>query len=244
MTTLPISMDQLHDLWGAGFTIAPRPRDPFEIDPKLIPRGMTYQWNRECGGYLPNDWRPVPNARHPGLFAPWGTGGDVEVGGLFLCERPEQITRRSREQETTKAKQLIDDWAMKAAADGITGSVCVGTQTAEGKLDALTSIEIGPGEMDVTKVVEIGSTKTIETTVGVPTDMFPYMNEVFRERDRLEAELVRKDRTLVPGPIADKFYAAIEADKAAPWWPTLRAILLPIAVENVRAELKKEKADD
>jgi hypothetical protein len=219
----------IHDLWGEGFTIVKRPADPFEIDPRLIPRGMTYQWNTEPGPIAGDagTWRSVQHSRHPGVFAPWGTNGNIEVGGLYLCERPEEIARRANEQATTKAKQQIDDWAARAGAVGLVGEVKVG-----GEVRAAVGGEFEKGQ------IFRNDTKTIETTVGVPGDMFPYMNEVFRERDRLEAEVVRKDRTLVPGPIADKFYEAIEANArdGTPfqWWPTLRAILLPIAVENVR----------
>lgn len=246
-----LTADQLHDLWGAGFTIVQRPVDPFEIDPKLIPRGMSYQWNpidllRDPGQCRPDGWTAVPYSRHEGVFAPWGTPGNIEVGGLQLCEKTKAEVEHNLERTRARSEQLVQDWATKAATEGITGSVRVGTQSVEGKLDTLNQLDIGAaaGMEPIKDFVEIPRTRTIETTVGVPPEMSPHLKAIFEERDRLEADVVRKNRTLKPGPIADKFYAAVEADKGAPWWPTLRAILLPIAVDNVRAALKKEKTDD
>jgi len=67
--------------------------------------------------------------------------------------------------------------------------------------------------------------------------MTPYMGQIFAERDRLKEEILLPDRNLKPGAIADKFYRAIDHNPEAPWWPTLHAILLPIAIENVRRSL-------
>lgn len=234
LVTEILTTDQLNELWRCGYTITRRQNDPFEIDPKLIPRGMSYQWNSVTlnGKDLPEGWTPVPFSRHEGVFAPWGTPGDAHIGALVLVEKARDEVEHNLARAQTKAHQLVDDWATKAAALGMSGSVRVGTQTVEGKLDTLKEIEVKPGS-----VVEIPRTRTIETTVEIPKDMQTpdLLQAIFKERDRLEGEVVRKNRTLKPGPIADKFYAAIDADKGAPWWPTLRAILLPIAVENVRS---------
>jgi hypothetical protein len=242
----------IQDLWGAGFTIVRRGSDPFEIDQRLIPRGMSYQWNPinpDGGVKVAADpgWRPVPYSRHEGVFAPWGTPGDIEIGGLKLCERALAEVEIARKAPREAAARMVDDWAAKAAADGITGSVRVATQLQPGKLDAVEQLNFGGDGEDLVPladVVEVSKTRTIETTVGIPPDMGPHVLAIFQERDRLETEVVRKDRTLAPGPIADKFYAAVEADPGAPWWPTLRAILLPIAADNVRANLKKGTNDD
>jgi len=232
-----LTTDQLHDLWGAGYTIALRGHDPYDIPLNLIPRGMSYQWNPIQPDADVKEvaigWAAVPYSRHEGVFAPWGTPGDIECGGLRLCEKPtEDVIRRQRRAVENQAR----DWEVRAADLGLTGAVRIGTQTEINKLDTFEERQIGtntPGE------IIRAETKTIETTVRLPSDMIPHMGLIFDERDRLEAEVVRKDRTLAPGDIADKFYAAIDADKAAPWWPTLRAILLPIAVENVRKTLKE-----
>lgn len=245
LVTEILTYDQLHDLWGAGFTIVRRNADPYEIDPKLIPRGMAYQWNPISGYDVASDshpfgWKSVPYSRHEGVFAPWGTSGVIQRGGLELCERPKAEVDHQLERSRTKALQNVDDWVAKNGALGFTGSVKVGTQTKPGQLDTLEERNVGsdaPGDF-----VQIGSTKTIETIVAIPKDMTPHIAAIFKERDRLEEGIVRKDRTLAPGPIADKFYEAVAANErdGTPfqWWPTLRAILLPIAVDNVRLALR------
>jgi hypothetical protein len=225
-----VSRDLLHDLWGAGYTIVARPRDPFEIDPKLIPRGMAYQWcpidlARDPGSERPGGWQPVPYARHEGVFAPWGTPGDVQIGQLELCERPAEMVVAVLGAAQAQAQQNVADWAKRAGAAGLTGEVKVGeTHTLVGASGPDPYLR--------------NDTKTIETTTAIPADMLGHLKAIFQERDRLEAEVVRKDRTLAPGPIADKFYAAVEANPGAPWWPT------PLAVDNVRANLKKEPTDE
>lgn len=243
LVTAIISYNDLHDLWGAGYTIVKRGHDPFEIDPKLIPKGMSYQWNPIKGDtpdvMHPEGWNPVPYSRHEGVFAPWGTTGFITRDGLALGEKPQVVVDLHRGAAKAAAAKLVDDWAAKAAADGISGTVTVATQTVEGKLDSIEHRDVG--DVDA---IQIGATKTIETVVAIPRDMIPHMSAIFAERDRLEAEVVRKDRTLAPGAIADKFYTAIDADRGAPWWSTLRAIILPIAIENVRANLKKDSTDE
>lgn len=235
-----LTADQLHDLWGAGYTVVRRPVDPLEIDPKLIPAGMSYQWNDPRNAN--EGWREVPYSRHEGIFAPWGTPGSIEVGRLYLCERPRVEVEFKREQARTRAQQQVDDWATKNAAEGFTGSVRTAVQTKLGELDSDEMRPIGEA------VYANPATKSLETTVEIPRDMTSHIASIFKERDRLEAEVVRKDRTLAPGPIADKFYAAVKAKERdgtlVQWWPTLRAILLQIAVDNVRAALKEGKTDE
>lgn len=255
LVTEILTADQLHELWGCGFTIVRRGADPFEIDPKLIPAGRAYQWNpiKSDGPDVvaSEGWTPVPYSRHEGVFAPWGTPGDIQIRGMQLVEKAKDEVKGDLARTQAKALQNVEDWHTKAAALGFTGSVQVGadsvrvgTQTVEGKLDSLSEIdrdEVAWGLLRsrerLRDAVARFQTKTIETTVGIPREMTPYIASIFKERDRLEAEVVRKDRTLVPGPIADKFYATIEVQDGAQWWPTLRAILLPIAIENVRAAL-------
>ena len=218
----------IEDLWSEGYTLVRRQSDPFEIDARLIPRGRSYQWNSSPGNrpgtsecVNPLGWVSVPWSRHPGVFAPWTYNGDdpIMVQGLYLCERPEAEVKDARAEVSRKVRQQVVDWGARAAGDGISGSVSIG----------------GVG-MDVGPAAEQFKTqgKTIETTVNVPMEMFPYMDEVFAERDRLKDEIVQPDRTLKPGKIADRFYAEIEADPGAPWWHTLLAILLPLAVDRVR----------
>lgn len=234
---------QIASLWRAGFTIAKRQSDPFEIDPKLIPRGMAYQWN-DTGRENPG-WREVPFNRHPGVFGPWDAQGSVEIGNLYLCERPKADVDKAADEAHAKAYQNVTDWISNQGGAGFTGSVVIGGQTRLGVLDSIKELNVG--DVEVSKdgdMAQVGATKTIETIVAIPRDMIQYVADIFKERDRLEAEVVRKDRTLVPGPIADKFYATIEVQDGAQWWPTLRAILLPIAIDNVREALKKETTDE
>lgn len=243
--------DMLHDLWGMGFTITRRQNDPFEIDPKLIPRGMSYQWNIEPGyplrpgtadsdvnAFIPTGaWRAVPYSRHEGIFAPWGTVGYIEVGGLFLCEREAHVVESAKRQSTSRAKQQVEDWAQKVGAQGFAGGVRTLEQNG-GEAQQVQERVVGNPHPEI---FERQTTKTIETTVHIPRDMTPYIDRIFTERDRLEAEVVRPDRTLAPGPVADAFNAALEANERDgtdfQWWPTLRAILLPIAVDNVRDQM-------
>jgi len=237
-----LTTDQIHDLWGAGYTIVRRPADPFEIDKKLIPHGMSYQWN-EAEAKLPG-WKPVPFSRHEGVFAPYGCSGDIFVGGLSLCEKARAEVEVELKRNAARAQQNVEDWATRTGAQGITGGARVVAQDSDGRFEIVKETYIGKKPVLAGDAVVLESNKTIETTVGIPRDMTPHIASIFKERDRLEAEVVRKDRTLAPGPIADKFYAAVDADKGAPWWPTLRAILLPIAVDNVRASLKKDETND
>jgi hypothetical protein len=247
LVTEILTYDQLHDLWGAGYTIVRRPVDRYEVDQKLVPAGKVYQWNPVKSDGLdvkqPEGWTPVPYSRHEGVFAPWGMPGNIEFGGLALCEKDKEQAEEFHRASHAKAHQNVEDWLNKTGAS-FSGGVTVGADTkVVGDKDLarkISGIEISEdGEM-----AQVGATKTIETIVRIPGDMTPHIAAIFAERDRLEAEVVRKDRTLVPGPIADKFYEAIDANKGAPWWPTLRAILLPIAVDNVRASLKKEPTDE
>lgn len=242
-----LTYDQIQDLWGAGYTITRRNRDPFEIDPKLIPHGVSYQWNPiqnvDPNVKQPEGWTPVPFSRHEGVFAPWGMAGDIYRDGLHLCEKPKEMVDAARAEQVKRAGRQVDDWAAKTASHGITGEVNVGGQNRQ----------IGNPSPTPPGAVILDGTKTIETIVAIPREMTPHIASIFKERDRLEAEVVRKDRTLVPGPIADKFHEAIVANErdttAFQWWPTLRAILLPIAVENVRNAMKaagaaEEKTDE
>lgn len=228
-----LDTDQIHDLWGAGFTIVPRARDVFDALPKeKWPPGISYQWlpiKPDAGVKVFADgWSAVPYSRHEGIFGPYGTPGDVEHGGLKLCQKRTEQVELARNAARNAPQQQIDDWTERVAGAGITGHVRVGFEDGAKRLDQMSGAELQRDDV-----------RMIETTVHIPRDMTPYFGQIFAERDRLEGELVQPDRTLKPGPIADKFYAAIDADKGAPWWPTLHAIMLPIAIDNVRKTLKE-----
>lgn len=228
-----LTTDQIHDLWGAGYTILPRNRhpDPFFVPQEMVPRGRSYQWwhlvhdkfhfERRNSG-----WAAVPASRHDGYFMPFGHVGDIEVNGLGLFEKSWFEVDQEQTKNTAAALELIEEWRKKTGAL-FSGDIKVGSEK--------TFI----GEHVATFARDDG-TKTIETTTAIPKDMVPHMSAIFDERDRLRNEIVLPDRSLKSGDIADQFYIAIDADKSLPWWPTLHAILLPIAIENVRKSLKEE----
>lgn len=102
----------IQELWGYGYTILPRRGgDPFEFDQKIVPRGMAYQWN--VIGEPLSSWCPVPASRHPGLFVPVGTNGDIEVSRMVLVERPKAMVDDANAAMVAKAHKNIDDWVQK-----------------------------------------------------------------------------------------------------------------------------------
>jgi len=225
-----ITEDAIQDLWGIGYTIVKRAGgDPFEVPPQMVPQTRKYQWwhlvhdkfhfeRRE--GAVPPGWAPVPAARHDGYFMPFGHNGDIEVGGLGLFEKSKYEVDLELGENVKAAHKQVADWVDK------TGAQFYGSVNVDG-----AKMAVGEETRDV---YAISKSKTLETTVMIPKDMTLYMGQIFAERDRLKEEMVLPDRTLKPGALADKFYDAVDKDKGAPWWPTLHAILLPIAIQNVR----------
>lgn len=232
-----ITQDQIQDLWGIGFTVVSRYRgpDPFFVPPTMVPQGRSYQWwhlihdrvhfhrPMQADGQGSSGWAPVPASRHDGYFMPFGHVGDIEVGGLGLFEKPKFEVDQERRAQIDAAKAQTDNWITKTGAD-FSGHVKVGDQKM-----VLGEVPMGLVNPD---------TKTIETTVAIPKNMVPYISLIFKERDALKAEVVNKDRSLKPGKVAERFYAEIEANPEAPWWPTLHAILLPLAIDRVRAQIE------
>ena len=231
-----VTRDQIQDLWGIGYTIVKRARhvDPFHVPPEMVPQGRSYQWwhlVQDQSLYQHTGWAAVPASRHDGYFMPFGHVGPIEVGGLGLFEKPKFEVDQERAAQIAAAKKQTEDWAKQVEKDGLSGSFSIGgTEITVGKPMS------APDE----------KTKTINTTVGVPTDMFPHMNEVFAERDRLYAELQAE----WGGPqcynqqqadVMKKYNNAMAADPAAPKGPTLNALLLPYAVANVRAGIEAAK---
>jgi len=231
-----ITEDAIQDLWGIGYTIVKRTTgDPFEVPQQMVPQTRKYQWwhlvhdamhFRRLAGCAPSGWAPVPASRHDGYFMPFGHKGDIEVGGLGLFEKSKYEVDKELNENVAVAHKQVADWIDKTGTE-FSGSVNVG------------GAKMAVGE-EARDVYATSKSKTLETTVMIPRDMTPYMGQIFAERDRLKEEVVLPDRTLNPGAIADKFYDAVDKDKAAPWWPTLHAILLPIAIENVRKQITKE----
>ncbi len=229
-----VSREIIDDLWGAGYTILPRKRhpDPFFVPPEMVPATRSYQWwhlvhDRGFFGGT-SGWSAVPASRHDGYFMPAGHVGDIEVSGLGLFEKPKFEVDAERRQQPSAVEKQVTDWIDKNAAFGISGSVSFGDQTATVG-DPNEAKKFAPFVTDA---------KTVETTVKIPKDMLAYVPQIFEERDKLVSEVVNPDRSLKPGKIADRFYAVVDADKSAPWWPTLYAILLPLAIDRVREMIK------
>jgi hypothetical protein len=95
--------------------------DQFVIPDNLAPDGWAYQWNTvsvfnnrdvvvgqgmrmyEAG------WRAVPAERHPGMFVPVGTKGEIVRDGMRLEERPLILNEEAKDEEERAARQLVSD---------------------------------------------------------------------------------------------------------------------------------------
>lgn len=172
-----IGRDSIDELWGEGFTVVPR-ISALEFPEHIVPRGMAYQWNAKSVfgdktivsiGETPQGWSPVPASRHPGMFAPYGYEGNIETGGLILCERPKEDVEASRADQGKQAEKLIDDWAKKYGGDGVTGTVRVGYDESA-------------------KHQSVGEIEHIHQT-KIPRELMPYISEIFAERDHLLADV-------------------------------------------------------
>lgn len=88
---------------GERLTRRRRTQDPFYVDPRVIPQGMSYEWKRQSIfgqpdnehwiGLRENHWKPVPAERHPEL----AVAGEsvIKRGGTVLCERPKYLTEEA-----------------------------------------------------------------------------------------------------------------------------------------------------
>jgi hypothetical protein len=106
--------------------------DPYEIPEHLIPKGWRYQWNAisvvgnkdvvmdQSMTMFENGWRPVPAQRHPGVFVPHGTTGEIVRGGQRLEERPTALCLEAQAEDNRTARQLIADRndSVKRITDG------------------------------------------------------------------------------------------------------------------------------
>jgi hypothetical protein len=222
-----ISRELIDDLWGVGYTILPRARhpDPFFVPPELIPWGRSYQWfdlkhdkfhfMNENGEYSLG-WSPVQADRHDGYFMPAGFIGDIEVNGLGLFEKPKFEVDAEHAANAAKAKQQVTDWAEKNSSL-FEGHASVGAERTE-----------------------IGATKTIENTTKIPHELTPYIAQIFEERDRLANDYVYKQDRSEVTQFERQYMKAMKEDPDAPRWPTLHAIILPTAIENIRKRIAEE----
>jgi len=219
-----ISQEIITELWASGFTLTRRLADPTQIPAADIPMGRSYQWmhlEHDQALLSGGGWAPVPHSRHPGRFAPWGTAGNIEWSGLGLFEKPKFEIEAEHAASHAKAHQNVADWVKRTAAE-FSGHVSVGTSP-----DDVTTAVVGD--------------KTIENVTRIPKDMQPFLAEIFTERDRLGDLFARDPENPEVADFAQPYTRAIDADPAAPKWPTLNAIILPRAIENVRKTLASPK---
>lgn len=214
-----ISEQALQDLWGIGFTIVPRvaPDKVFDVAADLAPAGMSYQW-----GFNPDKaWKPVPASRHPGMFAPYGYSGHIEVGGLCLMERPKAEVDAFHAEAHRKARQNVTDWHDRVAAQGFIGGVTVLQEGSAGR------------SADIREIGE----KTLESVTKIPRDLTPYIAEIFAERDRLWSN----SGTWWGDFSSPEYKHYLQVEMMHTDWTRgqlMNAVLTPIAIENIRKKLE------
>lgn len=117
----------------------------------------------------------------------------------------------------------LKDWIDRATADGLTGEVTVGGQTKLGELYNVVRLEIGD--------------KTLEDASSIPVDMAHRTAEIFAERDRLANNHVFAMKSMgAQSGYCQEWADWMDQHPDDPQWPALHKILLPKAIENVRAK--------
>lgn len=95
--------------------------DRLRIPHEMWPEGMTLQWvtdsvlgqnmGQHRSTFERTGWTPVHqedfDGRFNGMFMPRGAEGEIKYEGLVLMARPEEITKRARDEETRKAREQI-----------------------------------------------------------------------------------------------------------------------------------------
>lgn len=84
----------------------------FDIDPRLVPEGMTWEWKREenvgkvdapyMASLMSNHWHAVDASRVGNMALP-GQTGPFKHGGLVLMERPSYLSEEARQEELDAA---------------------------------------------------------------------------------------------------------------------------------------------
>lgn len=234
-----VSQTIIDELYKAGYSILPPRLDPFYFPESLIPGGWVYQWNVVDDFTV--DWEQVYCEDHPGWFAPPGSLGRVVRHGMVLCKKRKDQVDNTPAHSRKRSQQQLEAWADRFGA--FTGGATM-LQT-NGEEVQRTTVTAGKGVETKVETYERPATKTVELISKIPKDMLQYIDQIFAERDRIRDETVLPDRSLLPGSaISDAFYAAIERDKGAPWYPTLNAIILPYAIENVRKAIFQPNKDE
>lgn len=95
--------------------------DPFDIPEGVAPKGWRYQWNvvsvigntevarRHNLTMYAQGWRPVPADRHPGMFMPLDYNGPIEIEGMRLEERPEELCIEAEYEDKVRALTQMKD---------------------------------------------------------------------------------------------------------------------------------------
>lgn len=231
-----LSLRDFADIWtivrnlrDADFTIVHRARhpDPFNVPSEIVPQDKSYQWMHlvHDQAWYRSRWTLVPASRHDGYFMPAGFVGDIEVNGLGLFEKPKFEVEQARTAQVASAHKMVDDWKEKWGGQ-FSGEFTVGVQTDAGY---------------VSETVRLDGSKTIETITAVPREMVPYIDLIFKERDRLGKDF-SEDGKETKWAVAP-FEAHMKNYPDAPKWPTLNGILLPTAIDNVRKRIIEEAAN-
>lgn len=94
-----------------------RTENPFDIQPNMVPEGMTYEWKRKYIFNKPdvqhmvamqdNHWQPVPASRHPYMMPADQQSGCIERDGLVLMERPAYLTAEARQEDYDEARLAV-----------------------------------------------------------------------------------------------------------------------------------------
>ena len=107
--------------WETMDAFGPETPDRYRIDPSLIPDGMSAQWVTDTvfGQGVPQHrseferggWTPVHqddfDGQFDGMFMPKGKQGEINVDGLVLMVRPEEITKKAHYKNRVKAHQQV-----------------------------------------------------------------------------------------------------------------------------------------
>lgn len=116
--------------------------DPYLIPPEIVPEGWDYQWNvitvvnspdlvrDQANQMWENGWRPVPAERHPGRWTKKEHKGSIELGGLRLEERPQELSQEARDEEVGNARRLVSDRNEQLQLTGLKRNMPDGFETS------------------------------------------------------------------------------------------------------------------
>lgn len=112
--------------WFAHVDSLPDGQDKYYIDPNKIPDGWTYEWKTHevLGKQDPQyqvalaqtAWQAVPASRHREMMPSGFRGETIDIGGMRLMERPQQITDYQKAKERRNAQAPIDNLRAKLGA--------------------------------------------------------------------------------------------------------------------------------